>query len=90
MVIPVLVGLAAIVAVPMVAARLGVFGSSEEESGGLASSPAESADPNGVEHGLTNPPAESSDPNAVAGNSNMSVEEARAVSDFPLYWLGDM
>ena len=87
LVIPVLVGVAAIAAVPMVAAQLGVLGSSEDDSGGLTNSPAETADPG--EHGLTNSPAESSDPNAVAGKSNMSVEEARAFSEFPLYWLGE-
>ena len=90
LVIPVLVGLAAIAAVTVVAAQLGVLGSSEDDSGGSTSSPAESSDPNGGEHGLTNPPAESSDPNAVAGNSNMSVEDALAFSEFPLYWLGEM
>ncbi len=87
LVIPVLVGLAAIAAVPMVAAQLGVLGSSEEESGGLVSSPAETADPGELDP-LTRVQAESADPNAVAGNSNMSVEEARAFSEFPLYWLG--
>ena len=90
LVIPVLVGVAAIVAVFVVAAQLVGSGSSEDDSGGLTSSPAESSDPNGGEHGLTNPPAESSDPNAVAGKSNMSVEEARAFSEFPLYWLGEV
>ena len=90
LVIPVLVGLAAIAAVSVVAAQLGVFGSSEDDSGGSTSSPAESADPNGEElDPLTRARAESADPNAVAGKSNMSVEEARAFSEFPLYWLGE-
>ena len=72
LVIPALVGLAAIVAAAMVAAQLGVLGSSEGELDPLARARTESADPN-----------------AVAGNSNMSVEEARAFSEFPLYWLGE-
>ena len=72
LVIPVLVGLAAIAVVTVVAARLVGSGSSEGE-----------LDP------LARAQAESSDPNAVAGNSNMTVEEARAFSEFPLYWLGE-
>ena len=72
LVIPALIGLAAIAAVTVVTAQLVGSGFSEDDSGGL-----------------TNSPAESSDPNAVAGKSNMSVEEARAFSEFPLYWLGE-
>ena len=89
LVIPVLVGLAAIVAVFVVAAQLVGSGSSEGELDPLASAPAETADPGELDP-LTRVQAESADPNAVAGNSNMSVEEARAFSEFPLYWLGEM
>ena len=88
LVIPVLVVVAAIAAVAVVAAQLGVLGSSENDSGGLTSSPAESADPEELDP-LARAQAESADPNAVAGNSNMSVEEAREFSEFPLYWLGE-
>ena len=88
LVIPALVGLAAIAAITVVAAQLGVLGSSEDDSGGVTSSPAESADPGELDP-LARAQAESADPNAVAGIGNMSVEEARAFSEFPLYWLGE-
>ena len=76
-----LVGLATI-AVPAVAARLGGSGSSEEE--GPSSSPTSALDP------LARAQAESADPNAVTANGNMSVEEARTFSEFPLYWLDEV
>ena len=88
LVIPALVGLAAIAAAAIVAAQLGVLGSSEDGGSGLTSSPAETADPEELDP-LTRAQTESADPNAVAGKSNMSVEEARAFSEFPLYWLGE-
>ena len=88
LVIPALVGLAAIAAVTVVAAQLVGSGSSEGELDPLAGAQAESADPGELDP-LTRAQTESADPNAVAGNSNMSVEEAREFSEFPLYWLGE-
>jgi hypothetical protein len=74
-----LVGLGAI-AVPVVAARLGGSGSSEGK-----------LDPfEGELDPLTRAQAESADPKAVTPNGNMSVEEARAFSEFPLYWLDEV
>lgn len=89
LVIPVLVVVAAIAVVTVVAAQLVGSGSSEGELDPLASAQAESADPGELDP-LTRAQTESADPNAVAGNSNMSVEEAREFSEFPLYWLGEM